>query len=73
MFNLALKRFTEADALFYTGDITGITNRNTALKMQLKPAYSRLTFHLKNYNLPDCVISSTVSYTHLTLPTKLEV
>lgn len=58
VFNLALKRFTEADALFYTGDITGITNRNTALKMQLKPAYSRLTFHLKNYNLPDCVISS---------------
>lgn len=58
VFNLALKRFTEADALFYTGDMTGITNRNTALKMQLKPAYSRLTFHLKNYNLPDCVISS---------------
>lgn len=58
VFNLSLKRFTEADALFYTGDITGVTNRNTALKMQLKPAYSRLTFRLKNYNLPDCVISS---------------
>ena len=58
VFNLGLKRFTEADALFYTGDITGVTNRNTALKMQLKPAYSRLTFRLKNYNLPDCVISS---------------
>lgn len=58
VFNLSLKRFTEADALFYTGDMTNITNRNTALKMQLKPAYSRLTFRLKNYNLPDCVISS---------------
>lgn len=58
VFNLGLKRFTESDALFYTGDITGVTNRNTALKMQLKPAYSRLTFRLKNYNLPDCVISS---------------
>lgn len=58
VFNLSLKRFTEKDALFYTGDMTNITNRNTALKMQLKPAYSRLTFRLKNYNLPDCVISS---------------
>lgn len=58
VFNLSLKRFTEVDALFYTGDMTNITNRNTALKMQLKPAYSRLTFRLKNYNLPDCVISS---------------
>lgn len=58
VFNLRLKRFTEEDALFYTGDMTNITNRNTALKMQLKPAYSRLTFRLKNYNLPDCVISS---------------
>lgn len=58
VFNLSLKRFTEEDALFYTGDMTNITNRNTALKMQLKPAYSRLTFRLKNYNLPDCVISS---------------
>lgn len=58
VFNLSLKRFTEADALFYTGNIENITNRNTALKMQLKPAYSRLTFRLKNYNLPDCVISS---------------
>lgn len=58
VFNLSLRRFTEADALFYTGNMTNITNRNTALKMQLKPAYSRLTFRLKNYNLPDCVISS---------------
>lgn len=57
VFNLSLKRFTDADALFYTGNMTNITNRNTALEMQLKPAYSRLTFRLKNHNLPNCVIS----------------
>lgn len=57
VFNLGLKRFTDADALFYTGDMTNITNRNTSLEMQLKPAYSRLTFRLKNHNLPNCVIS----------------
>ena len=58
VFNLSQKRFAEADALFYTGEMKDITNRNTALKMELKPAYSRLTFRLKNFNLPDCVISS---------------
>lgn len=57
VFNLSLKRFADADALFYTGDMTNITNRNTSLEMQLKPAYSRLTFRLKNHNLPNCVIS----------------
>ena len=48
VFTLALKRFTQADALCYADRKTGVNNRNASIVMNMKPAYTRLTLRIRN-------------------------